>query len=1114
MGKTKCYYVLTCQLSSPPPSSPGLRPSSSSSAASRCFLSVSARHEASGFVYFGRFPQSFIEEMTRRTGRFASMKAFWELLLQALRRRAGQTQSSKTDKQDVTLNLWDVTDLEALRRSAGGDSSSSLSSEDKHFIIITHRVDARKVHYPLALQRQGEKHVGAEASKEKLPGGERNAEVASLRGSPPVCTLQQDYAQGNRQETPHPVRSLSLPQTKLGTPRRLSTSQERGSVSSACESPLDGALPRLSAPPPVAAVEISSARSVCSLSPKPVSSSLSPRNSSCVCRETLSRATSARRSERREDSSRNPSARCHEGGAVEDARRLAMRVDHAERELHVTTRQLDAERHLRARETARLKEELDKARRTESALRNRIRELEATLRLTTFRPFRSSSASSLLPQSGCRSLMPSPRVSSAASSRRGSAATAPGVFVPGPKAASCPLPRLAGSTASRATSDSAAASSQRALSAGRFDAFRRRSPSPSRSVAGFGASASGVHTPGVAVRYVRRGGGALVPVPIDDSPDLLTRGRERRRSSTASFASSAASAAGRERPNSCSLSVDGGTSRGRTSRFSRPPLSRSASLRLSSSGLSPQSSLCGASPRPAFSSVSSRGGPALGASLVRGPIRRPSPVRSFSSPRPASRPLGGQALPGSPSRVWGKRDSALPHFGDSQRSSRQQLLRGVDCKSTGAVGGFQGQRLRASLQEPASSVFSSRGVSASQKDSPWALSRRAARGPFLPPGPAYIDDEEGLSVSNQSCLHQRSEGDRRGAESLHAPNQAPPGPLLEKGDSRGDSAYVMIPVAELKRLLRSAPDRELEEQRRHLGGSSSLPLEASAARTLSGGSAEHASRSEPRKGEMGLSCEMARGFLAHPRDSFGEHLSVESQDQSSEFYANPPGQGGGCLSKGDTSLAISEARLPLLQGPEGGAATPETLEESKTRLRPVAFCEETEGPLDLLEDPADVARYPRGVGKVSLPHLLIDCREEPGSLSSAGCHLRKRTAARERGEKDERGAGQRSTARLADSPCVSLSPYPGESEEVRETERLEKEAFSPQTVGCLRVGEGERSEQSEDRKGFVPFSEKMKTEGGHSAYSEIDRRLSALQEFLKSTRNTFKMLERAENSAP
>ncbi|KFG61001.1 hypothetical protein TGRUB_431620, partial [Toxoplasma gondii RUB] len=192
-----------------------------------------------------------------------------------------------------------VTDLEALRRSAGGESSSSLSSEDKHFLIITHRVEARKVHYPLALQRQGEKHEGAEASKEKLRGGERNPEVPSPRDSPPVCTLQRDYAQASRQKKSDPVRSLSLPETGHGIPRRLSTSQERGSVSSASESPLAGSLPRLSAPPPVAAVEISSVRSVCSLSPKPVSSSLSPSNPSCVCRgETLSRATSAKRSER------------------------------------------------------------------------------------------------------------------------------------------------------------------------------------------------------------------------------------------------------------------------------------------------------------------------------------------------------------------------------------------------------------------------------------------------------------------------------------------------------------------------------------------------------------------------------------------------------------------------------------------------------------------------------------------------------------------------------------------------------------------------------------------------------------------------------------------------
>nr|CEL68851.1 TPA: hypothetical protein BN1204_045830 [Neospora caninum Liverpool] len=1150
----QCDYLLSCQLSSPP--SPALPPS-------RCFLSVSARHESSGALYAGRFPHSFIEEMTRRTGRFASVDAFWELLLRAVRRRAGEAieKSRDGEDEDVTLNLWDVTDLEALRRSAGGEKPSSpASSEDKHFLILTHSAGSRRVHYPLALHRQSETR---EETSETAAKGREGARVTE---APTPCLASPPQTASSSKHLSHPPRSLALSETKPTTPRSRLTHIDAADACASqrsCASS-DGSIPRLG-PVPVAAVELSSARSVSSAKP---AASLSPRSpASCAVarRETARRPSLGNRAETtdarakrrdlanenshdcepprpllaRRDGSRDSLAGCqgveHGDGAL-NARLLAARLEQVERELHVTARQLDTERHLRERETARLKAELEKARRTENALRNRVRELEATLRLTTVRPFRSPSASSLLPQSVPRLPLVSPRVSSASSSRLGSAAAAPDVSAPGPKAAASRLlRRVPGSvTASRAPSDSGIRYNQQALSPGRLDAVRgRMSPLSflSRSPGFSASSAAGVRTPGVAVRYVRRGGGALVPVPVDESPAFPNRGRERRRSAgSASLANSGTRCGGRERASSWSASVDDGASRGMSSRLaSRPPLSRSASMRLASADRhSPSSSLRASSPRPAFSavsSVSSREGPPRGAPALRAAVRCPSPVHYFSSlSRPATCPRGGQTVPMSPSRVWGDRDSSRGRFGDSMTGSRRQLLRGVELEASGAAGGFQGRRIRSSLQESACSVASSRGVSS------WARPRGASRDTLPSPVATYSDEDEGFSASSRGLLPPRREPSG-GVESLHAPHQPPTAPGLSrtaKGDSRGgDSSYVMIPVEALKQLLRNAPEKELEEPHRPAGAS--LPLEgggeAVVDRKVLSVLPEHASCCQRRQEcEAGPPCGDGGRILPNPREPRRE-LSFESQEPSSEQSASYPGHDGCSPSQGD-SIAGSEMRLHARQAIQGGAAPAggalgglEALVGSATLMGP-AFREEPEGPSGLFEGPAALAPHPGGVGKASLPHLRVDGGRRDGSPDGAGSVRgfqlsRKETPEREREDMDERVPVHRSATRLVALGRGGL--HPGENEDNRGVQRLQKEAhLFPQEPASEQLGAGDGWDPNGDRKGgFVRFPDKRtETESGRNAYSEIDRRLSALQEFLKSTRQTFKMLERAESAAP
>ncbi|CBZ54151.1 conserved hypothetical protein [Neospora caninum Liverpool] len=914
--------------------------------------------------------------MTRRTGRFASVDAFWELLLRAVRRRAGEAieKSRDGEDEDVTLNLWDVTDLEALRRSAGGEKPSSpASSEDKHFLILTHSAGSRRVHYPLALHRQSETR---EETSETAAKGREGARVTE---APTPCLASPPQTASSSKHLSHPPRSLALSETKPTTPRSRLTHIDAADACASqrsCASS-DGSIPRLG-PVPVAAVELSSARSVSSAKP---AASLSPRSpASCAVarRETARRPSLGNRAETtdarakrrdlanenshdcepprpllaRRDGSRDSLAGCqgveHGDGAL-NARLLAARLEQVERELHVTARQLDTERHLRERETARLKAELEKARRTENALRNRVRELEATLRLTTV--------------------------------------------------------RLA----------------------------------------------------------------------------------------------------------------------------SRPPLSRSASMRLASADRhSPSSSLRASSPRPAFSavsSVSSREGPPRGAPALRAAVRCPSPVHYFSSlSRPATCPRGGQTVPMSPSRVWGDRDSSRGRFGDSMTGSRRQLLRGVELEASGAAGGFQGRRIRSSLQESACSVASSRGVSS------WARPRGASRDTLPSPVATYSDEDEGFSASSRGLLPPRREPSG-GVESLHAPHQPPTAPGLSrtaKGDSRGgDSSYVMIPVEALKQLLRNAPEKELEEPHRPAGAS--LPLEgggeAVVDRKVLSVLPEHASCCQRRQEcEAGPPCGDGGRILPNPREPRRE-LSFESQEPSSEQSASYPGHDGCSPSQGD-SIAGSEMRLHARQAIQGGAAPAggalgglEALVGSATLMGP-AFREEPEGPSGLFEGPAALAPHPGGVGKASLPHLRVDGGRRDGSPDGAGSVRgfqlsRKETPEREREDMDERVPVHRSATRLVALGRGGL--HPGENEDNRGVQRLQKEAhLFPQEPASEQLGAGDGWDPNGDRKGgFVRFPDKRtETESGRNAYSEIDRRLSALQEFLKSTRQTFKMLERAESAAP
>ncbi|PFH35053.1 hypothetical protein BESB_059400 [Besnoitia besnoiti] len=1097
----QCFYVLTFELSA------------AASPAGTCELSVAARNEAEGAAYVGSFPRAFVEEMTRRTGRGASMEAFWGLLRRAVRHRAGRADSRAEGEPDtasaatgdaeldeVTLNLWDGTDLEALRRSAGGPAKRPSLSDagGKHFLIVTHRVGARRVHYPLALLRQGRKAERAPAPAQDVRREGENAVLAT------ACEAEAGAVPSGAGLDAHRVASASA----AGWP----SSPSRGFSAARLASPPGSAL--------VSAVELSSARSA--TTPRRAASLRRPGEPQLEGEEplrdagkALQRAAAGRDAGCRDEShsralsrreSRRPSLASTQEAPVEqsdgtlEARRLATRLQHVETELLVTARQLDAERHLRAREAARLRNELEKARHTETALRNRIRELEATLRLTSFRSSRSPSTLSLLPPTTRPSpSLTSSRVSSASSSRRGSAATAVGVCAAGARGAASPLSGLAGSGTSirrvfshEHPSLRQTASSPRASSP--FSSFSRSSPRFLGT-----AALGGVRTlNGIPVRYVRRGGGALVPVPIDDSSSdclLAPGGRGRRRSASSAsletFYRRDDTTRGRARSRSASL--DGGSARPKASSAGgRVPLSRSSSARglgafganppragfRSSSPMSLLSSSSTSSLRP---SIPPRGGqPAARSAARQGSLRSPSRELSSSAPRQHLRGHAGKAAPLPPCNAWSERERFL--YGTDPRDevraglgTRQQLLRGVDCSVNGPAGGFEGRRLSSAARHPSSSAVGSRGASSwASVSAAQSLSRDAT-----PPADAdAYGDEEGSRFSGPGFSRVEGVGgDSHLRQWLRGPAPGEAEPAAQDRADREASSYVMVPVVELRRLLQGNPQTHEPRRREPHDPYSCTPVE----KWGDGPAVRHPDRGEAHStSERGGSAD----WVSSARLGFGESSPRPAAASDANVYSAP--LAGSCeeSNKGtDVGQQASQEAVALREGTGGVKWLSEGF---------VQFERESQKARAFLPHLLDPDRQESGAGGVS--HARHEITRKP-DMNLHARDLEERTSA---------GVGDGSTQQdKADAPRSG-----------RDSELALENDVPGCAEGAAATQTGNERKRVEAICSFPPFPKKG-DEGGASAspYSEIDRRLSALQDFLKSTRQTFKMLERGESIA-
>ncbi|OEH79101.1 hypothetical protein cyc_00492 [Cyclospora cayetanensis] len=320
----------------------------------------------------GEYTESFLQQLTLRTGSPLAPRGLWELLSVAV--RAAEKDANTQEKAPpftehakavgAFLNLWSAADLETLKRRAGGlapseEASEGVPSDLKLFLIVTKVVDGKKVHYPLALTNK----AGAAAVSAAAPTSSLATETprSNCREATSVAPTQQQ-----QQPTPRALLHVRLwgpPKGSCCTPLGSAESlHPRGSL----EHPLEE--DALAKP-----AELPAAAELCRLRALVAEQQAALREAqrqSAACRREL-QGTLFRRD-------------------CDDPQGLMTQLHTVEAELFMARQRLQTERQLRARETQRFRTEIDKLRRVEASLRTRVRELEARLRAHSCRLRRGS----------------------------------------------------------------------------------------------------------------------------------------------------------------------------------------------------------------------------------------------------------------------------------------------------------------------------------------------------------------------------------------------------------------------------------------------------------------------------------------------------------------------------------------------------------------------------------------------------------------------------------------------------------------------------------------------------------------------------------------------------
>ncbi|PHJ23586.1 coiled-coil domain-containing protein 61 [Cystoisospora suis] len=1203
----QCNYFVVCHLCSPPPTSPDSSRSPSSQSAA-CTLSVSVRNDSlqaqgpGGLerapVYSGRFPRAFIEEMTRRTGRFASIETFWRLLVRAVHSRAngkcstsgrsGTEETTKSnddvndDLESVSLNLWDVSDLEALRRSAGAaqrgnkerpspsTSSSSSPSDEKHFLIITHRLGGRRIHYPLALQRQRDTRA-SEATEvvEGSKGGE-------LDGSPTTEARDGGGRRGADDSSTPPDKGQSEGFHADAEKTRTRKNQEARRALNYAEQSHDTFRSPTSSTDrqgrPLPAVDVSSARSTASGS-VPAAAPWSPTRTRTETYMTsrgsgvgMERTSGRNNMPCTKSSTRRFYSASSFGGmsvkenrlplelhgdsvGSDDPKRLTARLQQVETELLVTTRQLESERHLRAQEALRLKQELDRALRTQASLRNRVRELETTLRLTsTTRSSRCPSVSSLgRPPSRAAG---SSRSSSASSSRRGSASS---LHYPTRTGSPSPYRRSIAPTGS--------CSQSRSRSSVRTSSPSYRLPLP---------FLPGPSADGAAVRYVRRGGGALVPVPLDPADSWNSHRRP------TSSASNRTSRDGRTR--SRSLSLEGG---GAASRRTSPAMSRCSS----SSHLSPYRAPPLLSSSPAVS----------------------SPLHSFSSPRyphfppPSNSHICGSLPSTAPGRLLGLPGHPLSTSRSSSRSScfisssierdfssstRNRNPRyaapGASSRALGRIGSRSPYRSGVGISSGPAYSMPARAPVFSRHPPPSGR-------PSASPGVAFgrtlprcekAETGPGLHVRTGSLLSSRDQflsenKDPTGRERLaeravwsEAEEKFVPSTGAMDGARRGPREQLLRGITRGSDGISSSSDRGV---RRYGSPFPHANMGPTAGQLPHAGYPAFPSSQSPRAHPSdahefdGAAPYERESFLySGPHDTPVTEKTLEDTADKTEPIVHHTATGNGHEESPYITIPVAEYRRLLRDSPApGGVCEPEEMpfddsgdcggKRLDTRIRSDA-ANALPNPAQINEEPVGRTASPRGSASprdithdagLDANQLYPDnhglqrhrpsdtCRRSYGEMDSG--EPRAKTAASNRPGSDAATQGKREPAAYTDASTEvevdrqlprSLRGETADCGKTARDSRLNVESNAkagppilaqvsdPRTKAtvlgknCESVG-ATGTGACGSRDGHVG-PEACEADSAKNTYSEIDRRLTALQDFLKSTRQTFRMLERAD----
>eukprot|EP01084_Bolivina_argentea_P143877 252574_1 len=113
-------------------------------------LYVEVEQEDTGYEWKNQFANSYIEEMTTKTGNFKTFDKFCKMIYCALQ---------LNDNGSVFIDLLTYQDLEILKARKTSKSSIQPQSlnvtqrtKNKRYLILTYVVEFDRVHYPLALK--------------------------------------------------------------------------------------------------------------------------------------------------------------------------------------------------------------------------------------------------------------------------------------------------------------------------------------------------------------------------------------------------------------------------------------------------------------------------------------------------------------------------------------------------------------------------------------------------------------------------------------------------------------------------------------------------------------------------------------------------------------------------------------------------------------------------------------------------------------------------------------------------------------------------------------------------------------------------------------------------